>query len=156
MFFSSFYKKLTPPSLDINLKKYIKENNLKLFNNHTNLHLNKMKVFPIIEKNKDDYIIVNNINNNSIEDDYFFIDLDVDNKLKKNILNNKVNENKMINYEYNKNLKEIQYYNKSIIQFNNDINNYKYKILFILGGGSFFFFFSFFMSYKYYKNLKKI
>ena len=128
MFNMYFSKKIYPPVSE-DIKKYIKENNTKIFNNHQ-LQASKMKINHIFENEKED-------NNN----DYFFYDL--------NDTNDENNENKS-------KLIEIKNNNVNIEKYNNIMNNQKLKILYVLSTSSIFMIITYIISYKYYLHIRRI
>jgi hypothetical protein len=133
-----YFSKKNYPPVSEDIKKYIKENNTKIFNNHQ-LQASKMKINHIFENEKED-------NNN----DYFFYDLnDINDENKKKIIEIKNNENKS-------KLIEIKNNNKNIEKYNNSINNHKVKILYVLSTSSIFMIITYIMSYKYYLHIRRI
>jgi hypothetical protein len=131
----SFYNKKNYIHINEDMKKYIKENNLKIFNNHylrynnNNNDKDKMKVISLY----------GDININSNKNDYFFYDF---------------NENEENIEECNKKIiseiSEISEKNLNIEKYNNEINNYKNKIVYVVVSSSFLMIFTFVISYKYY------
>ena len=127
--------------LNENLKKYIKENNLKIVNSHILYNKNKIKM-------KINNLFENDISNNN---DYFFYEDYFDdgnekNKPKKLPIERTIEEN---------NLSEIEIIinNNNINQFNDEINKYKIKLIYILSSTSLAVF-SLLVSYKYYIIMK--
>lgn len=127
--FSFYYNKKNYITMNEDIKKYIKENNFKIFNNHY-LRYNKMKAISLVGDE--------NINNN----DYFFYDF-IENE-DTNI--EECNQKKM--------LEEITKNNLNIEKYNSEINNYKKKIAYVLSSSSIVLLVTFFMSYKYYLQLR--
>jgi hypothetical protein len=133
-----YFSKKTFPPMSEDIKKYIKESNTKIFNNHQ-LQASKMKINHIFENEKED-------NNN----DYFFYELnDINDENNKNNKNNKNNENKS-------KLIEIKNNNVNIEKYNNIINNQKLKILYVLSTSSIFMIITYIISYKYYLHIRRI
>jgi hypothetical protein len=130
--FRFFYLKNNFPPLNENIQKYIKENNIKIFNNHILKNKNKktMKIFNLFE---------NDLSNNN---DYFFYEDYFDDDKEKNIAENNLSEIEIINYN-----------NNNIKQFNDEINKCKLKLIYILSSTSLAVF-SFLASYKYYITMK--
>jgi transposase len=129
------YNKKNYPPLDKDMKKYIKDNNLKIFNNHffryNNNTKNKMNVISLYG---DD-----NVNKN----DYFFYDFsenedNLEECIKKNLLE----------------IPEIRENNLNIEKYNSEINNYKNKMVCLLSSSSILLFVTFFISYKYYLQIR--
>ena len=137
--FNMYFSKKTFPPMSEDIKKYIKENNTKIFNNHK-LKASKMKINHIFENENE-----NEDNNN----DYFFYEL--------NDINDENNENKSKLIEIKNNNKNIEKYNnKNIEKYNNRINNQKLKILYVLSTSSIFMIITYIMSYKYYLHIRRI
>jgi hypothetical protein len=127
--FSFYYNKKKNITMNEDIKKYIKKNNFKIFNNHY-LRNNKMKEITLVGDE--------NSNNN----DYFFYDFieNEDTDLKE------CNQSKM--------LEEITKNNLNIEKYNNEITNYKKKIVYVFTSSSIVLLVTFFMSYKYYLQLR--
>lgn len=127
--------------LNENLQKYIKENNLKIFNSHILYNKNKIKM-------KINNLFENDISNNN---DYFFYEDYFDdgnekNKSKKLPIEKTIEENNLSEME-------IIINNNNINQFNDEINTYKIKLIYILSSTSLAVF-SLLVSYKYYITMK--
>ena len=136
--FSFYYNKKNYNTLNEDMKKYIKENNLKIFNSHYLRYNNNNKYkMKVISLHGDD-----NINKN----DYFFYDF------------NDFNENEENLEECNKKkipeIPEILENNLNIEKYNNEINNYKNKIVYVVGSSSVLMIFTFLISYKYYLQIR--
>lgn len=139
---SFYYNKKNYPTLDEDMKKYIKENNFKIFNNHYLRYNNKNKM-KVISLYGDD-----SINKN----DYFFYDFsenedNLEECNKKNLF--EIKEKTEI-----KEIKEITKNNLNIEKYNNEINNYKYKIVYVVGSSSILMIVTFLMTYKYYLQIR--
>jgi hypothetical protein len=124
------------------LQKYIKENNLKIFNSHILYNKNKIKM-------KINNLFENDISNNN---DYFFYEDYFDdgnekNKSKKLPIEKTIEENNLSEMEI------IINNNNNINQFNDEINTYKIKLIYILSSTSLAVF-SLLVSYKYYITMK--
>ena len=125
--FSFYYNKNNYPSMNDKMKKYIKESNNKIFSNHYLRYNNKMKLISIYG---DD-----NINKN----DYFFYDLS---DIEDNIDQNKKPLEKKDNDIFVKDC-------------DNEIIYSKNKVVYLLGSSSILMVISFFISYKYYLQIRQ-
>lgn len=125
--FSFYYNKNNYPSMNDKMKKYIKEDNNKIFSNHYLRYNNKMKIISI---HGDD-----NVNKN----DYFFYDLsDIEDNIDQNKKPLEKKDNDIMDKDYD-----------------NEIINSKNKVVYLLGSSSILIVISFFISYKYYLQIKQ-
>jgi hypothetical protein len=125
--FSFYYNKNNYLSMNDKMKKYIKDNNNKIFSNHYLRYNNKMKLISI---DGDD-----NVNKN----DYFFYDLsDIEDNIDQNKKSIEKKDDDIIDNDYD-----------------NEIINSKNKVVYLLGSSSILMVISFFISYKYYLQIRQ-
>jgi len=126
--FSFYYNKNNYLSMNDKMKKYIKDSNNKIFSNHYSRYNNKMKLISID----------GNVNVN--KNDYFFYDLsDIEDNIDQN--------NKPLEKKDNDIFVE---------EYNNEIINSKNNVVYLLGSSSILMVISFFISYKYYLQIRQI
>ena len=126
--FSFYYNKNNYPcSMNNKMKKYIKDSNNKIFSNHYSRYNNKMKLISI-----DGDVNVN-------KNDYFFYDLsDIEDNIDQN---KKYLEKKDVDIIDN--------------EYDNEIINSKNNVVYLLGSSSILMVISFFISYKYYLQIRQ-